>query len=236
MYPLYNDMMLNEQQQQIVLDYVKEVNFHLPGATSADFQVLPMAKYVGWNFMSEDLESFAIGLKCTKPGMEDHHTFIRMSRGQLLALAEAPRLPVNDPVLANEALRMQRWRDKPTGPSRTGVDSYATNDGSIPGVDMDLQQLEDTLSDIAAWAAAGHGPTEEGQFDFAVDFGTLLAGRYPRLKYYAERNELTDEQLQRLHRFEERAGQMEETLRQLQLPTLSCVATPEKRRHPQHHS
>ncbi|MDO5727146.1 MAG: hypothetical protein Q4Q03_04420 [Bowdeniella nasicola] len=236
MYPLYKDMLLNEAQQQLVLDYVREVDFHLPGASSTDFEVVPLAKYVGWNFKSEDLESFAVGLRCTKPGFERHHTFIRMSRGQLLAQADAPRLPVNDPVLANDTLRMQRWRETPTGPKRTGIDSYATTDGTIAGVEMDLQQLEDTLSDIEAFAAAGKGVGNEGQFDLAVDWGTLLAGRYPRLGYYAKREQLSAEQAARLQRFEQRAKQAEPLLRELQLPTLTCLATPEKRRHAQHHS
>ncbi|MDO5728566.1 MAG: hypothetical protein Q4P71_02940 [Actinomycetaceae bacterium] len=234
MYPLYQDMMLTEEQQQIVLDYIREVDFHIPGTTPADYTVVPLAKYVGWNFKSEDLEAYAVGLICTKPGYEKHHTFIRMSRGQLLAQAEAPRLPVNEPVLANEILRMQRWRDTPTGPSRTGIDAYAEADGSVPGVDHDLTELNDVLSDIEAFAAAGRTATCKGQFDLAVDFGTLLAGRYPRLKYYEEKGQLKNDQLERLKRFENRAKEMEETLDRLNLPSLKRIATPERRRHPQH--
>lgn len=234
MYPLHKDMLLNEEQRQIVLDYIAEVGFAIPGTEPSDYQVVPLAKYVGWNFQSEDLEAYAVGLICTKPGWEKYHTFIRMSHGQLLAQAEAPRLPVNDPVLANEALRMQRWRDTPTGPSRTGVDSYAESDGSVPGVDQDLNELECALDDIWAFSEAGKTATCEGQFDLAVDFGILLTGRYPRLKFYQERGDLKPEQLKRLDRFEQRASKMAEVLTRLKLPTLETLRTAEKRRHPQH--
>ncbi|MDO5719659.1 MAG: hypothetical protein Q4P05_02885 [Actinomycetaceae bacterium] len=234
MYPLYQDMMLTEEQQQIVLDYVQEVDFHIPGTTPQDYAVVPLAKYVGWNFKSEDLEAYAVGLTCTKPGYERYHTFIRMSRGQLLAQAEAPRLPVNEPVLANETLRMQRWRDTPAGPTRTGVDSYLEADGSVPGIDHDLTELEDVLGDIEAFAAAGRTATCEGQFDLAVDFGTLLAGRYPRVKHYQKEGQLKPDQVERLQQFEKRARDMEETLDRLNLPSLKSLETPERRRHPQH--
>lgn len=234
MYPLYNDMMLNEDQQRLVLDYIAEINFAIPGTTPADYRVKPLAKYIGWNFQAEDLEAYAVGLICTKPGYEDYRTFIRMSRGQLLAQSEAPRLEVNEPVLGADSMRMQRWWDKPTGPRKTGVDSYATTDGSIPGVDHDLRELHDVLSDIEAFAAAGRTASCKGQFDLAVDFGTLLAGRYPRLCYYRDRGELREDQEAMLTDFENRADAAAPILEKLKLPTLTTVATPERRRHPQH--
>lgn len=234
MYPLYKDMELSPEQQQIVLDYIREVGFCIPGTSPEDYTALPFAKYVGWNFKSEDLEAYAVGLLCTKPGFEKHHTFIRMSRGQLLAMAEAPRLPVNDPVLANETLRMQRWRDTPTGPSRTGVDSYAEADGSVPGIDHDLVELHDVLSDIEAYAAGGGTATSKGQFDLAVDFGMLLAGRYPRAVYFRDQGRLKSNQEAQLRRFEERASALRDTLEFLGLPTLDTISTPERRSHPQH--
>ncbi|QJC22493.1 hypothetical protein [Arcanobacterium buesumense] len=236
MYPLYKDIVLNEQQQQIVRDYIREVNFAIPGTTPQDYDVLPLARYIGWNFKSEDLEAFAVGLRCTKPGFEKHHTFIRMSRGQLLSIAEAPRLPVNEPVLANETLRMQRWRDSVTGPTRTGIDSYQQADGSVPGVDMDLTQLEDVLCDIEQFAQDNKTSQCEGQFDLAVDFGTLLAGRYPRLKYFQQKDRLKEDQISRLVAFEEKAMRLEETLVELKLPTLRQLQTPEKRPYRQHNS
>ncbi|MDO5747104.1 MAG: hypothetical protein Q4P66_05540 [Actinomycetaceae bacterium] len=234
MYPLYEDMLLNDEQQRIVLDYIQEVNFCIPGTSPTDYTVVPMAKYVGWNFRSEDLEAYAVGLLCTKPGYEKHHTFIRMSRGQLLAQAEAPRLPVNEPVLATDTLRMQRWRDTPTGPSRTGVDSYVNDDGSVPGVDMDLLQLEDVLDDIEAFDQGTLENKLTCQFDLSTEFGTLLAGRYPRLKYFEKEGRLLPQQCDRLHAFEKKATEMYDTLRKHHLPTLECLKTPEKRRYRQH--
>ncbi|WP_075691635.1 hypothetical protein [Corynebacterium sphenisci] len=236
MYPLYQDITLTEEQKRIVADYLVEVDFHLPGATARDFEIADVARYVGWNFQSEDLESYAIGLRCTAPGLEDHRTFIRMSRGQLLGAADAPRLPVNEPVLANETLRMQRWRDTPTGPSRTGVDSYATDDGSVPGIDMDLTQLHDVLADISDFARSGRGKADEGQFDLALDFGSLLAGRYPRVKHYQAAGRLRPDQEERLRAFEDAAEAMAGTLEALDLPTLGRLRVPERRRHAQHNN
>lgn len=236
MYPLYKDMELNDEQRQIVLDYIREVGFCIPGTSPEDYDVVRRAKYVGWNFKSEDLEAYAVGLICTKPGYEKYHTFIRMSRGQLLAVAEAPRLPVNEPVLANETLRMQRWRDTPTGPSRTGVDSYAESDGSVPGIDHDLVELHDVLSDIELYRAGGGTATAKGQFDLAVDFGMLLAGRYPRVTYFRDKGRLKPDQEEKLRRFEERATEFKDTLEFLGLPTLETISIPEFRVHKQHHN
>ncbi|MCZ9309027.1 hypothetical protein ACUY3K_00815 [Corynebacterium uberis] len=236
MYPLHSDITLDAAGRQRALDYLVEVDFHLPGSTPRDFRVKDLARYIGWNFQSEDLEAYAVGLVCTTPGLEAHHTFIRMSYGQLTGQPDALRLPVNQPVLANQTLRMQRWRDTPTGPSRTGVDSYATADGSVPGVDLDLAMLHDTLADALDFAHAGHSSADEGQFDLAVDLGTLLAGRYPRLKYYEKAGRLTAPQQERLRAFEAQATQAQQTLESLELPTLARIAVPEKRRHAQHHS
>lgn len=234
MYPLHRDMLLTDEQKQIVLDYIREVNFAIPGTTPEDYRVVDVARYVGWNFQKEDLEAYAVGLQCTKPGFEKHNTFIRMSRDQLLAVAEAKRLPVNEPVLASDMMRMQRWRDTPVGPGRTGVDSYAEADGSIPGVDMDLTMLEDTLTDIHQFNDGTIADKLLVQFDFAVDWGTLLAGRYPRLKHFESEGKLRPDQVQRLHAFEARAAESEEVLRKQGLTTLECLKTPENRRHRQH--
>ena len=127
MYPLHEDMELTDEQVQIVLDYVREVDFHLPGARSDEFLVVRWARYVGFQFIQEDLEAYAVGLRCTHPGMEDQHTFIRMSWAQLAGEPDAPRLPVNEPVLASDMMTLARYRDTRTGPTRTGVDSHRGN-------------------------------------------------------------------------------------------------------------
>lgn len=234
MRPLYTDIVLNDEQKRIVTEYIREVGFCLPGTSPEDFHPVDVAVYAGWNFQSEDLESFVVGLTCTKPGFEHHHTFIRVSHGQLTGDPDARRLPVNAPVLATDTLRMQRWRDTPTGPSRTGIDAYATSDGTVPGADLDLAMLADTLADVASFARSGGTRDAEGQFDLALDLGTLFAGRYPRLTYYRAAGRLSDAQLDALRRVERTAKELEPTLISLGLPTLGDLATPERRRHPQH--
>ena len=54
---LYEDLYLTAEQVQRVRDYIRRINFHLPGATSADFEVNPHARYLGYMFQLEDLES-----------------------------------------------------------------------------------------------------------------------------------------------------------------------------------
>ncbi len=90
--------------------------------------------------------------------MEDQHTFIRMSWGQLMGDPEAVRLPVNEPVLASDMMTLARYRDTRTGPSRTGVDAYsAAPDDSVPGVDFDLKLLNGALDDVLEQHLTGKG-------------------------------------------------------------------------------
>lgn len=222
MYPLHQDMILTAEQKQIVRDYVQRVDFHLPGATSRDFEVADEARYVGWAIMPEDLDSYVVGLRCTKPGMGDHRTFIRMSHGQLTGQKNAKILPVNEPVTGFDALTMQRWRDTPTGPSRTGVDSYADDPG-VPGADLDLAMLEDTLADVRDFHLTGTTVGGLEVLDLKVYWGVLLAGRYPRLKHFAEQGALTGEQADRLHRFDDAARSMSDMLSSLKLATIDQV-------------
>ncbi|MGV0331593.1 hypothetical protein [Corynebacterium macginleyi] len=95
---LYEDLYLGAEQVQRVYDYIRQVDFHLPGATSADFSMNMHARYLGYMFQEEDLESYGVGLHCTALGIEHLRTFIRMSRGQLRGADNAPVLPVNQPV------------------------------------------------------------------------------------------------------------------------------------------
>lgn len=236
MYPLYHNMDLDDHQCHIVSKYLHEVGFCFSGTQPSDFQPIPFARYIGWNFQAEDLEAFAIPLRCTKPGYEKYHTFIRMSRGQLLGTDDAPRLPVNKPVLANEALRMQRWRDTPTGPSRTGLDSYTEPESAIPGVDIDFRLLEDELQDICDFYHHKLKDELRCQFDLSVEWGTLLSGRYARLVYFRKEGRLNPTQLARLEKFEDLVRKSEDILRALKLPTLETLRQPERRRHPQHNS
>ena len=105
MYRLHEDITLSNERVNRVLAYLKEVDFHLPDATSSDFAVNTHARYAGWDYESEDLESCIIGLQCTVPGREDERTFIRMSFGQLMGDENVPTLPVNEPLLATSVLR-----------------------------------------------------------------------------------------------------------------------------------
>ncbi len=225
MFPLHEDMELSDAQIQIVLDYVAEIDFHVPGATSRDFLVVRWARYTGFQFLKEDLEAYAVGLRCTHPGLEDHHTFIRMSWGQLMGDAQAPRMPVNEPVLASDMLMLTRYRDTRTGPSATGVDSYATQAGEgVPGVDFDLTLLEGALDDVLAHEATGNGREINTWWDPAVNWGVAMAGRYPRLKYFESKSRLNDAELTRLHAFEQRAAQAEMVFRELGLASPAPVA------------
>lgn len=230
MYPLHEDLELSDEQVQIVLDYLQEVNFHLPGAAAHEFLVIRWARYTGFQFIQEPLEAYAIGLRCTHPGMEDQHTFIRMSWGQLMGDPEAIRLPVNEPVLASDMMTLARYRDTRTGPSRTGVNAYgAASDGpvvsnSVPGVDFDLKLLNGALDDVLEQHSAGKGREINSWWNPALNWGVALAGRYPRLKYFESQGRLDEESLAALHSFEARATQAETALQELGLASPAFVA------------
>ncbi|MDY7218085.1 hypothetical protein TOI97_00600 [Denitrificimonas sp. JX-1] len=225
MYPLHEDLELSDEQVQIVLDYLQEVNFHLPGAAPHEFLVVRWARYTGFQFMQEPLDAYAIGLRCTHPGMEDQHTFIRMSWGQLMGDPEAVRLPVNKPVLASDMMTLARYRDTRTGPSRTGVDAYgAASESSVPGTDFDLKLLNGALDDVLEQHLSGKGREVNSWWDPALNWGVALAGRYPRLKYFESKGRLDEKTLAALHAFEARAAQAETALQELGLATLEFVA------------
>ena len=218
MYPLHEDIELSDEQVQIVLDYLQEVNFHLPGAAAHEFLVIRWARYTGFQFLQEPLEAYAIGLRCTHPGMEDQHTFIRMSWGQLMADPKAIRLPVNEPVLASDMMTLARYRDTRTGPSRTGIDTYgAASDDSVPGVDFDLKLLDGALDDVLQHHLTGKGREINTWWNPALNWGVALAGRYPRLKYFESKGRLDEKALAALHSFEARAAQAEAVLNELGL-------------------
>lgn len=226
MFPLHEDLELSDEQIRIVQEYLREVDFHLPGATAEEFLVVRWARYVGFQFLREDLEAYAVGLRCTHPGMEDHHTFIRMSWGQLMGEREAPRLAVNEPVLASDTMTLARYRDTRTGPSRTGVDSYTGIAGDrIPGVAMDLRLLESALADVLAHHATGKGREINTWWDPALNWGVVMAGRYPRLKYFESKNSLDQATTRALRSFEERAAQADPVLRELGLACPTEVAS-----------
>ncbi|WP_298716187.1 hypothetical protein [uncultured Oceanisphaera sp.] len=233
MYPLHQDLELSDQQVQIVQDYLQEVNFHLPGAAAHEFLVVRWARYTGFQFMQEPLEAYAIGLRCTHPGMEDQHTFIRMSWGQLMGDPEAIRLPVNEPVLAGDMMTLARYRDTRTGPSRTGVNAYdAAPDGSVPnsvphsvpGTDFDLKLLNGALDDVLEQHLTGKGREINSWWNPALNWGVALAGRYPRLKYFESKGRLDEQALAALHAFEARAADAETALQELGLALPASVA------------
>ncbi len=225
MFPLHEDLELSDEQVRIVLDYLREVNFHLPGATPEEFLVVRWARYTGFQLVQEPLEAYAVGLRCTHSGLEDQHTFIRMSWGQLMGDPEAPRLPVNEPVLASDMMTLARYRDTGTGPSSTGVDSYAATAGDgVPGADFDLKLLEGALDDVLAHQATGKGREINSWWDPALNWGVALAGRYPRLKYFESKGRLDAATSVALRSFEERAAQAEPVLRELGLASPEPVA------------
>lgn len=225
MFPLHTDIELTDEQVRIVSDYVKEVDFHLPGATSEEFLVVRWARYTGFQFVNEPLEAYAVGLRCTHPGMEDQHTFIRMSWGQLMGEPDAVRLPVNDPALASDMMTLARYRDTRTGPARTGVDSYTgASEGGVPGIDFDLKLLNGALEDVLAHQATGKGREMNSWWTPALNWGAAMAGRYPRLKYFESKRRLDETHLAALHAFDERAARAEPVLRELGLVSAAPVA------------
>lgn len=230
MFPLHEDLELSDEQVQIVLDYLQEVNFHLPEATPQEFLVIRWARYTGFQFLQEDLEAYAVGLRCTQPGMEDQHTFIRMSWGQLMGDPEAPRLPVNEPVLASDMMTLARYRDNRTGPSRTGLDSYAATtdesvpDDAVPGADFDLKLLGGALDDVLEHHTSGKGREINSWWNPALNWGVAMAGRYPRLKYFESKGRLDKTTSAALRSFEERAAQAEPVLQELGLASPDSVA------------
>ena len=58
---LYEDLYLSPEQVARVRSYIRQVDFHLPGASSADFSINPHARYLGYMFQQEDLESYGVG-------------------------------------------------------------------------------------------------------------------------------------------------------------------------------
>lgn len=225
MYPLHEDIELSDEQVQIVLDYLEEVNFHLPGGAAHEFLVVRWARYSGFQFLQEPLEAYAIGLRCTHPGMEGQHTFIRMSWGQLMGDPEAIRLPVNEPVLASDMMTLARYRDTRTGPSRTGVKAHeATPDDPVPGADFDLTLLDGALNDVLEHHVTGKDREINSWWDPALNWGVALAGRYPRLKYFESKGRLDETTLTALRSFEERAARAETVLQELGLASPAPVA------------
>lgn len=225
MFPLHEDLELSDEQVQIVLDYLREVDFHLPEATPEEFLVVRWARYTGFQLVQEPLEAYAVGLRCIHPGLEGQHTFIRMSWGQLMGDPEAPRLPVNEPVLASDMMTLARYRDTRIGPTRTGVDAYAaTVPDGVPGADFDLRLLNGALDDVLAHHATGLSLEINSWWNPALNWGVALAGRYPRLKYFQSKGRLDESTCAALRSFEARAAQAEPVLRELGLASPALVA------------
>lgn len=233
---LYEDMPLSAAQRETVREYLRAVNFHIdatpagpgrpahPGAGPDDFEIADTARYLGYMFQKEDLESFGVGLRCTVEGLQGVHTFIRMSRGQLLGEAEAKRLAVNTPVRAADALTMRRFRDTAAAPVPTGEDAYTAQAG-VAGGNEDLAMLEAQLADIRDYHAGRPVYDHQEMLDLKIYWGTLLAGRYPRLKYFERNGELSPEQVTRLHAFEGRVEAATDMLEEMGLPTFATLRT-----------
>lgn len=221
---LYKDIELDDAQVEIVQDYLWAVDFHLPGATPDDFDINRTARYLGYMFQKEDLESFGVGLKATHPDHLGHNTFIRMSRDQLLGVENPKMLPLNPPVMASEMMTMQRFWEAPTGPATHGVDAYTGEEG-IPGGRIDLAMLEETLGDILNFSDDLPVHLNQEILDLKVNWGTLLAGRYPRLKHFESKGRLSAEQQERLIRLENAITEHTLVLEKHGLPTLETLKT-----------
>lgn len=123
-------------------------------------------------------------------------------------------------------LEQQRYRDTPTGPSRTGIDSYTAVAGDgPPGADFDLKLLDGALDDVLELHASGEGEELNSWWNPAIHWGVVMAGRYPRLKYYESKGTLNDTQAAALRTFEERAVAARAALLDLRLAIPERVAT-----------
>lgn len=222
MQPLYEDMELDSTQIDRVADYVARTGFHMPGATPTDFIIHPRAVYLGFFFLSEDIESYGVPLTCTAGPRTGARTFIRMSRGQLLGTDEAKDLPVNDPVEGSDILPTKDYRATAHDETPTGIDCYG-GEGDVPGFDMDMRMLELTLQRLEAHAATGKGRDVATFWELSVNWGVLMAGRYPRLVYL--RTRLSPDEEERLARFEREAARLAPELHTLGLidPTQATV-------------
>ncbi|WP_295627643.1 hypothetical protein [uncultured Corynebacterium sp.] len=246
---LYQDILLDDAAADRVRAYLREVDFRMGEAGPDDFEINRRARYLGYMFQAEDLESFGVGLKCTKPGYEGRNTFIRMSHGQLRGEESAKRLPVNEPVLAAEAMTLNRLyeaegaagrgaggasagRAPGSGATignrrRHGVGTY-DSDAGLPGGDMDLSMLEAQLGDIIAFRNGDPVPGDQEILDLKIYWGTLLAGRYPRLKHFERLGRLSDEQAARLGKLESTINSVTDVLESLGLATLETLKTKPK--------
>lgn len=202
-------------------DYIRQVDFHLPGATSVDFSINTHVRYLGYMFQ-EELESYGVGLQCTALGMEHVRTFIRMSRGQLLGADNAPLLPVNEPVLASEAMTLNRFNVRESVPLRHGEDTYSSDNGAA-GADMDLAMLEQQLRDIIAFHNGEPVPGNQEILDLRVYSRALLAGRYPRLQYLQWTGRLSSLQADGLYIVEAQINAVEDILQALDLLALEAL-------------
>lgn len=222
---LYQDIELSPEQVDRVRQYIEDVDFHLPGATSRDFKIASKARYLGYMFQQEDLEAYGVGLQCTVSGREDERTFIRISRGQLLGVPGTQPLAVNEPVLAREALTLNRFYEKTERPLRHGEETYSLDEG-LPGANMDLDLLEQQLRDIVAFHNGEPVYGNQEILDLRVYWGTLLAGRYPRLCVLSE--QLNELQRKRLDNFAADAESYATVLEDLGLATLSDLERPKR--------
>ncbi|MHA2789434.1 hypothetical protein ACXZ66_09845 [Corynebacterium sp. S7] len=225
--PLYDDIQLDQAGISRVRDWLREVDFHLPGGTPDDFTINPKARYIGYMFQQESLEAYAIGLR---PTLERHarmNTFIRMSRGQLLGDEHPLKLPVNEPVLAREAMTMRRYWESPLGPASTGIDAFSqvAEPGELPGGNQDLDMLEKTLDDAIDFHEGRPVYDNLEILDLRVYWGTLMAGRYPRLKHFQQAGKLSVDQEQRLTALEGKVREYASDLDSMGLATLERLNT-----------
>ncbi|MFM1722102.1 hypothetical protein ABEU20_000647 [Rhodococcus sp. PAM 2766] len=70
--------------------------------------------------------------------------------------------------------------------------------GSADGVEADLDVLFAMVAALRALADDPRRNADPGRvYTLAVEWGTMMAGRFPRLHYYFERGALTDDQRRR---------------------------------------
>lgn len=210
MKPLYADMTLSKVQEDRVHEWLRSTGFTHPDVTHQDFEVVNPARYVGFLFTHESVETFVVGLQCTAPGMEHVRTTIRMSHGQIMGETDAPTFEPHAPVTAAQSMRMLRWRHRPEA-----LDGH----GGPPGINLDLTMIEDYLEEIIAFTNEhGSGSSAPGWYELSVQWGVLLSGRWPRLEFYRDRGDLDPQQMQRWDALTRRISQHTKAIEALHLP------------------
>lgn len=113
-------------------------------------------------------------------------------------------------------MTLNRFYARESAPLRHGEDTYSCDNGAA-GADMDLAMLEQQLHDIIAFHHGEPVPGNPEILDLRIYWGTLLAGRCPRLQYLQRTGRLSSLQADGLYIVEAQINAVEDILLDLEL-------------------